>query len=451
MRRFSIPRSKLQEGIRLDVPYNLHIKYNQRLLRSENPWIRLSDLTLDINDGLRDVMLKPEGIPFIKLGNLGKAEISYNEVDYIGSDEIDERFRLIPGDVLLSKIGDDPRAALVQEQQYGATYSSDLYRLRIDPKKISPVWLEIFLNTRYAREMIVHQNYGSTLRRMAASDLRNIRIPIPSTRVSEDVQRLEREAQQFSAAARDIFTTTIHGLFAEIDQRIKLPNLNSGEWFVVLNHWLQDRWGASYVRGKMLVQLLEESGFFFPLRELADVAVSSRKNLDPNQEVCYLNISDIDPEFMTFGNVHRDKLGNLSERIRLTLRAYQVLVLASGSNLGEKIHPIAVVEPHLDGCLTSNAFIALEFHDTPIYFGLVMRHPLVLAQLKALAAGSVISFISKREIEGLMLPVLGNIWREDFNDRAQVAWEKRSISIKYRQEAINLVDDFITKSVEGVG
>ena len=447
MKAFSFPREELQEGLRLDIPYNQQVKHNQRLEGSKYKWRKLEDITLDICDGPRGIKLTRTGIPYLKLGNLGRAEIHYDDTTYVAAEEIKSRYQLAPGDVLLSKIGNEPRAALVQEDLYGATYSSDLYRLRVDPKKISPIWLEIFLNSKYLGEVINQQNYGSALRRLSAFDLRNIYVPIPSLELSSRLENLEAAAQEFSVTARNIFDKAIQGLFAELDQRINVFEINGTDSFVASNQWLFERWDVSYVRGRKLVQDIEESKLFKPLRDLARIPVSSRKHLDPNQEICYVKISDIDPEFMTFGTVHQEKLSNLSERIRLPLHEFQVLVLVSGSNLGSDSHPIAVVEPHLDGCLTSNAFIALEFRETPIYFGLILRHPLVLSQMQALSSGTVISFISKREIGSLLLPVLGSVWREDFNDRAQIAWEKRSRAIQLRQKAINLVDDFIKEAL----
>lgn len=447
MKAFSVPREELNKRLRLDIPYNQQIKHNQRLKDSNQPWLKLEDLTLDVCDGPRNIKMKSTGIPYLRLGNLGRVEINYDNIGYVAIEGIESRFQLAAGDVLLSKIGDEPRAALVPEDLFGATFSSDLYRLRVDPQKISPIWVENFLNSKYLGEVINQQNYGSTLRRLSAFDLRNIYVPIPSLELSSHLEKLEGEAQEFSVTARDIFNRAIQGLFAELDQRINVTEKNGTESFVASNKWLIERWDVSYVRGRKLVQEVEESKLFKPLRDLARIPVSSRRHLDPNQEICYVQVSDIDSEFMTFGTIHQDKLSNLSDRIRLPLHEFQVLVLVSGSNLGSDSHPIAIVEPHLDGCLTSNAFIALEFSETPIYFGLVLRHPMVLSQLQALSSGTVISFISRREIGSLMLPVLGSIWRKDFNDRAQIAWEKRSRAIQLRQKAINLVDDFIKEAL----
>jgi restriction endonuclease S subunit len=447
MRAIVIERSKLRGGTRLDFPYNFQIKHLQRLNNSQRKWVRLADLSKDICDGLRKVDLASNGVPFLKLGNLSQAEVLLNNVDLVDSSSLDVRFQLEFGDILLSKIGDDPRAALVRGNLVGGTFASDIYRLRVDSQRLSPVWVEMFLNSRYVANVIFRQNYGTTVRRLSISDLRNLRIPIPPPKLSSEVELLEAEAHMHSEAASKLFSQVIQGIFSEIDQRGDYSKGNRRKWIYASNHWLFDRWDFSYMHGRGLTNQLESVEFFKPLGELAKIAVSSRKTYDPSQLVRYVQVSDIDAQYMTFGNVRQDKVENLSARIRLPLKGDQVLVLASGSNLGSREHPIAVVEHHLDGCLTSNAFIALEFQETPIYYGLVMRHPLVLAQLKALAAGSVISFISKRAIENVLLPILGQVWRKDFNDRAKIAWEKRSHAIRCRQKAIGLVDDFITSAL----
>ncbi len=214
------------------------------------------------------------------------------------------------------------------------------------------------------------------------------------------------------------------------------------------NAWLRDRWDLSHIQGRRLVEALADVPTFRPLGEWASPVVSSRRNLDPEQEVGFVQVSDLDVRYLSFARAHRAKVRELPARVRLPLREYQVLLLASGSNLGEAGHPIAVVEPQMDGCLASNAFIALEFRETPLYFGLALRHPLVLAQLRSLASGSVIQLIGKRDIGHLLIPVLGSTWRQDHNDRAKIAWEKRRLALDLRLRAVARVEAFIAEALE---
>jgi hypothetical protein len=448
MRTIVVDSTNLHGGSRLDFDYNYQVRRNQELASSQHIWKQLDELALDICDGPRKTDPVTAGIPYLRLGDLNAGDIALTEEVFVAEQNIKPRFRLAPDDILLSKTSDEPRAALVTEKLAGATFSPDIFRLRIDPQKISPAWVSLFFNTRYTAQVVSQRAYGARIKRLRVADLRHIRLPVPPRALTEEVEALERQAQKYSAAALSSFQMVINGLYGEIDIRVGERSRSLQKWLLARNSLLDYRWDVAYVRSQNLTEELRQTGFFQPVREMADLVVASRKHFKLGQAVCYVNVSDIDAQYFTFRQTHKTQLKELSDRVRLPLQADQVLVLASGSNLGSEDHPVAVVESELDGCLTSNAFLALEFKDTPLYFGLIMRHPLVLAQLQALASGSVVQSIKKEEFKNLVLPVLGSIWRQDYNDRAKIAWEKRHLAIDLRQQAINLVETFISEALK---
>lgn len=80
------------------------------------------------------------------------------------------------------------------------------------------------------------------------------------------------------------------------------------------------------------------------------------------------------------------------------------------------------------GCriLGSATFTALRFTETPRYFTIAMTHPIVRAQLNSLATGAVQRFVSKKDLDALLVPRLSVIWREDFDSRVSRAFERRA-------------------------
>ena len=182
--------------------------------------------------------------------------------------------------------------------------------------------------------------------------------------------------------------------------------------------------------------------------EVAQIAVSSRKLLKTDQVVHYVQASDIDPQSFLFRRLRSALAQDLPSRIRLPLQAYQVLLLASGSNLGTQTHPVAVVDAELDGGFASNTFLALEFAETPIYYAIALKHPIVLTQLRQMATGTVVSTLRKKDIIHLRIPQLSSVWRQDFNDRAQLAWERRSLALALRRQALEKAEKFIQQMIE---
>lgn len=405
----------------------------------------ISHLVTDIFDGPRRVTFKLGGLMYIQLGGLQTGEIYPDLEKQVDPCNLNTRFILCSSDVLLSKTGDTPRAALVSSEFAGATISPDIYCLRMKPGLVSPAWLTYYFNSKLIREMLSEKIHGKTIPRLHLADLKQFPVILPTTELAREVEQLEEQAQEHSHKAYEIWTATLRGVFAEIDKRLGLSNQgNKGNSEYV--HFLSTV-DTTFDKSFAYFEKSFEEISIVPLYQIAKIEASSRKNFDPDKIVRYVQSSDIDPRHFLFRNVRSDKVRNLPARIRLPIRAYQVLLLASGSNLGTPNHPVGIVEPDLDGCLASNTFLALEFHETPLYYGMVLKHPLVLAEIRHLAVGKVICTLRKRDVMYLKIPVLGRVWRQDFNDRAKVAWERRNLAKNLRSKAQNLVDTFVQQNL----
>lgn len=392
----------------------------------------LSDVLSDIFDGPRRVQFVLTGIPYIRLGDLEAGEIYINPSQAIGPLDLDGRFYLRAGDVLVTKTGDEPRAAIVPAKASGALIAPDIYCLRVQPERLSSTWLSYFLNTTYGQGLLIERSSGATVRRLRMADMRSLPLIAPPMPLIKEVEALEKQAQQHTETAHENWATILKGMYAEIDER---SGFNSGQAATSIDSFLSTPAAQKVFR---------------PLSELAHLSISSRKILKPDQLVRYVQASDIDLQSFLFRRVRAAITQELPSRIRLPLQAYQVLILASGSNLGTPSHPVAIVEAQLDGGFASNAFLALDFNETPIYFGIALKHPVVLEQIRDMAVGANVSTLRKKDIIHLRIPVLSAVWRQDFNDRAQMAWERRSLALKLRRQALDEVEAFIQQTLVGV-
>jgi hypothetical protein len=57
--------------------------------------------------------------------------------------------------------------------------------------------------------------------------------------------------------------------------------------------------------------------------------------------------------------------------------------------------------------------------------------------------------LRKKDIIHLRIPILRAVWRQDFNDRAQLAWERRTLALTQRRQALDMADAFIQKALAG--
>jgi len=75
-----------------------------------------------------------------------------------------------------------------------------------------------------------------------------------------------------------------------------------------------------------------------------------------------------------------------------------------------------------------------------------LSHPIVRRQLRLLASGSVQRFVNKRDLDQLLIPVLGDIWRQDFELRLTRAMQRRRDALLARTALIAAADDFLREA-----
>ncbi len=128
--------------------------------------------------------------------------------------------------------------------------------------------------------------------------------------------------------------------------------------------------------------------------------------------------------------------------MRQRLEVGDVLLCTTGSGdqvayldeeLGREVQPL----------LGSATFTALRFHETPRVFAVALAHPLVRTQLRLLSSGSVQRFVNKRDLDELLVPVLGQVWREDFETRLTRAMQRRREALLARTALIEAADDYL--------
>ena len=320
---------------------------------------------------------------------------------------------------------------MTSSEAQGALIAPDIYCLRTIPKLLSATWLAYFLNTNHGQKLLIERSSGATVRRLHMADLRSLPVVIPSEQLVKEIETLELQAQENSQTAHEIWAAIISSMYSEINDR--------SEFVQGLTADIQETFLNTSAGQKV----------FRPLSEVARIAVSSRKTLKPDQPVSYVQASDIDPKSFLFRRLRTALAKDLPSRIRLPLQAYQVLLLASGSNLGTPAHPVAVVDAKLNGGFASNAFLALDFNETPIYYAIALKHPIVLEQIRRMAVGAVVSTLRKKDLVHLRIPILSAVWRQDFNDRAQLAWERRTLALTQRRQALDMAEAFIKLSLSG--
>lgn len=446
MRSLTLHKSELDSHLRLDVGFNLRMQRTMSVLaEAALPFGRLEDIAETIIDGVRTRAVTEQGVPLLRVTNVVEHELDLDDLTYVPSQNVRARYRMRQGDILLTKTAGLFRASRISSGLEGLAFGSDLVRIRPRPG-YSAVFLTYFLNSRYARRALDAHSYGTAIRRLRVRDIRELMVPLPPRSLEGTVEKLDVRATELDERARTGIHRTEQALHAEVDARIGQVPI-PGAHFSVLRSLVEGRWDVAFGRATVLSHHLEEIALFRRLAEKAESMPSTLRGFDSGQKVRYIQLGDVDAKLFTVRSFEEACFADLPARVRQPLATGQVLLANSGHSLGTEAQAVAVVPADLDGALSTNALTALSFQDAPYYWAMCLKHPLVLAQVAGRVSGSTQPYLTKKDLDDLLLPVLASVWREDFHRRAEQASQLRLEALALRREAGAQVDRFLEKTL----
>jgi restriction endonuclease S subunit len=446
MKALTLSKSELDADLRLDVGFNLRARHAQQILSLVTlPLSRLKDISDLISDGFRASTVANEGIPLLRVTNVLSHELDLENLVYVSWQDVYPRYRVQQGDILLTKTAVDFRACMVPVDADGAVFSSDLVRIR--PQAEYPaVFLTYFLNSTFGRHTLKAHSYGNAVRRLRVQDIRGLDIPWPPPSFASAITDLDKRAAELDKEAKERISQAVGGLYAAIDMRAgHVTKIKSS--FTPLRSQLGGRWDVPFGYAIHLTCDLTRTSLFRRLAALAQIAPSTLRGFQPQQRVSFIQLGNLDLEFFTIGSHEESTVAELPARVRQPLSANQVLLANNGYNLGTVMQPVVVVPERLDGALSTNALTALIFPDNPFYWAMCLKHPLVLAQIASSVSGSIQPYLTKQDMDNLLLPVLADAWRDDFQLRAEAASRLRQEARMLRQQASQQVDRFLEESL----
>ncbi len=404
--------------------------------------VRLEDMVEFIQDGARLPSAEP-GIPMLRLNNVLPCELDLSGmalVDGAAAKWVSVREH----DVLFTRAAQPFRAAAVQPGVPAElAASSELSIIRPRPA-VLPEYLAAVFCTPTLNQILRHLAYrgrSSALPRLRLSDIARLPIPLPPRSLQEALRQQYQGAVDLTASARVEISAVVSAIHAEIDHRVwgTEPPRRAIE---VRRSYLPNRWDVPYNRGRGFRESLAASSTMRPLLQLASPRTSSLSGLTDEEEVFLVQANDVnEASFLVEGGENRS-LAGLSSRMRQRLEVGDVLLCTTGS--GDQV---AYLDEDLgrggESILGSATFTALRFRETPRVFAVALAHPVVREQLRLLSSGSVQRFINKRDLDDLLVPVLGAVWRGDFETRLTQAMQRRREALRARSALIEVADEYL--------
>jgi type I restriction enzyme S subunit len=146
---------------------------------------------------------KSEGVPILRLQNIGKGYFIDKDIKYIDTEKAEELkyHSFISGDIALAKLGIPiGKTCIIPEFLKSGIITADIVRIRPDTKIVDYNFLEYYLNTDLSVSQLTGNISGATRPRVNLSDVRDIEISLPPLPEQQRIVSILDEA--FAAIAK---------------------------------------------------------------------------------------------------------------------------------------------------------------------------------------------------------------------------------------------------------
>ncbi len=449
MRRITVQYNQLSgKGNRLDPRFYLGRETVKSITASDaEKFVKLGDLLDYFADGSRLTSCE-SGIQMLRLSNLDACDIHFLPLKYVSIENNPKWTKVKPKDVLFTQAAEPFRAAVLPENiKKELTVSAEITVLR--PKSaIVPEYLAAILSTKCMGKILrdlAYRRSATALRRLRLKDIVEVPIPLPGRHLQDKIKKAYDHAATLSQESENELKSIIQAVHAEIDR--KIGDCTQAVRFQIKKSNLGQRWDVSFCAHTILQERLMKSGVVTPLLHVARPVPSTLKGIEEEDDVFAIRAEHINEATLLVESFDACKLSDLSPRMRQPLHPGDVLICTTGS--GDQVAyldgKIGLTDDHILGSAT---FTALRFEETPRYFTIALTHPMVKMQLNSIATGAVQRFVSKKDLDVLLIPTLSVVWREDFDSRVAQAFERRREALTAKAEVLQLAEEFLEKELE---
>lgn len=191
---------------------------------------------------------KNEGIPILRLQNIGKGYFIDKSIKYINEEKAEElkHHSFVSGDIALAKLGIPiGKTCIIPSHFKSGIITADIVRIRPDKNLVDYNYLEYYFNTDLSVSQLTGNISGATRPRVNLSDVRNIEIPLPPLpeqqrivaildEVFDGIAKAKANAEQNLKNAQELFESYLQSIKADKNSLgdivdIKTGKLNSNE------------------------------------------------------------------------------------------------------------------------------------------------------------------------------------------------------------------------------
>lgn len=231
--------------------------------------------------------------------------------------------------------------------------------------------------------------------------------------------------------------STIVEAYKEFQQGTKIDKTNS---FSINYSELNGRFDYDFYspeNRKMFHKL--DIGKTVRLGDICDIIKEKSKKLkDPNQNIEYIELSDINTHAYEIINSTSYQVHELPSRASYEIEEGDIITAIAGNSVGTRKHATALVNKEFEGCICTNGFRVLRnFRIDTYYFLYFLKSELFLKQMFMYRTGAAIPNVSDIDLANILINLPDDKTIETISLKMKNAFELRQES-RNQIESINL-------------
>lgn len=340
-----------------------------------------------------------------------------------------KQFHIQKNDLLLTVVGTLGKVAIAQEKDTRAIFSCKSTLLRA--KSLNAVYLLTYLNSPTGQIFSLRGKRGAIQEGLNLSDLKDIRVFIPSTDFQNKIAKLVEQSFSVLEQSKSLYSQAEQLLLAEV---------GLGEWrpqdelsFVknFSNAQIAERFDADYFRPKyeeIVGAVQKYKGGFDELGNLVRV----RKSVEPGSEA----YQESGVPFVRVSNLSKFELSDnnqqfLSEKLYDELKMHQPkkgeILLSKDATPGIAHY----LENEPQKMIVSGGILRLQISNKnilPEYLTLALNSVIVQKQIERDAGGSIINHWRPDQVKTTLVPILTSDKQKEIKDLVEGSFADRRLS-----------------------
>ncbi len=352
------------------------------------------------------------------------------------------RYHLKNNDVLITVVGTLGNVAIYRDSFGPAIFSCKSTVFRAN--KIDPEFLMIYLDTKYGKSLLMRNERGAIQKGFNLPDLKQIPVPTFSDGFNKTIDSLVSLSHHKQTQSKLLYHEAEKLLLKELgllDYQIK-QTLSFSTTKKEIDR--AKRCDSEYFQPKYknIIEKIEkyEGGF----DTLENVIKFKDRNFTPKEDVKYKYLALSNISNQGYIRDYQEELGgDLPSRARRKINVGDVII----SSIEGSLSSCAIVDKEFDNTLCSTGFFVLNSNKiNPESLLILFKSNIIQELMQRGAKGTILTAISKTELEYIRIPLIKEIIQKQIAERIQESHKLRKESKDLLDVAKNKVEEEIEKN-----